>query len=89
VVLVRNGSILTTHFVTDKHRPVNDDGERVAPSDLLEYRRLHNFQGPTCLCVTENSGNEAAIFISTEDESLGEYVAACASGNCGYWGESY
>ena len=69
------------------NRPINERGRRIKPSDLLEYRILHDFQTPSCLCASSPELNadtahmEAAIFIFS-----GEYVAACASGDCRYWG---
>ena len=72
-------------------RPVNARGERVLPSNLLEYRALHEFLGPCCLCAASNPTKEAAftessIFVSSTGPQAGEYVAACAKGECGYRG---
>jgi hypothetical protein len=82
---------MSTNLLTDKPRPVNECGARVTPSNLREYRGLYDFQGPTCMCASQGTaddgGAEAAIFMSTMGDSVGEYVAACASGKCGYWGE--
>jgi hypothetical protein len=72
-------------------RPTNDVGERVTPSNLLDHRRSHDFKGPSCLCASLNSSEtaytEAAIFMATRGPSAGKYVAACATGQCRYWGE--
>jgi hypothetical protein len=75
-------------------RPVNEDGERIVPSELLEHRRTHEFRGPSCLCASLDSSDlgdytEAAIFVATVGPSSGQYVAACASGQCRYWGTSH
>jgi hypothetical protein len=73
-------------------RPVNEAGERVSPSNLLEYRRTHDFKGPCCLCASlyadENAYTEASIFLAKSGPCTGKYVAACATGLCRYWGES-
>jgi hypothetical protein len=74
------------------YRPVTDAGERVTPSNLVEYRREHDFKGPCCLCASldpnENAYTEASIFLAKSGPSAGKYVAACATGLCRYWGES-
>ena len=73
--------------------PVTDTGERVPPSDLLEYRRTHYFRGPCCVCASLDSSDtpvytEASIFVAIVGPCIGKYVAACATGQCRYWGES-
>jgi hypothetical protein len=77
--------------MTSYPRPVNEVGERVAPSDLLEYRKTHEFLGPSCLCASLRSDmssyTEAAIFLEPIGPSAGQYVAACATGQCRYWGK--
>jgi hypothetical protein len=82
-------------FATYIGRPINEAGERVTPSDLHEYRASHEFQGPCCLCASELSQGlnaetaytEASIFVPAEGKFAGEYVAACAQGDCRYWGK--
>jgi len=72
------------------NRPTNDLGERVPPSDFGEHRRLHRICGPGCLCpLKEQTGTftEAAIYVPTQGRYAGQYVAACARGTCGYFGE--
>ncbi|KAG1740103.1 hypothetical protein EDD22DRAFT_959248 [Suillus occidentalis] len=68
--------------------PVSDEGERVAPSDLVAHRNSHQFRGPYCLCGfidDRDPGHyEAAIVVSTRGPNAGEYVACCASSKCGY-----
>ena len=100
MVLVRMS--VTVSLVDDSHavlfrpctsaRPINDEGERVTPSDLIEYRRSHDFKGPCCLCASLDadlaSYTESSIFLATCRPSSGKYVAACATGQCRYWGES-
>ena len=71
-------------------RPVNEAGERVTPSKLLEHRHSHEFLGPCCLCASlESDGSsytEASIFVAMSGPTAGEYTAACATGQCRYWG---
>ncbi|KAG2156447.1 uncharacterized protein EDB93DRAFT_1247156 [Suillus bovinus] len=69
--------------------PVNDDGARVVPSDLVAYRKSHRFRGPHCLCAFMDDHNpsdhhEAAIVMLKRGPRTGEYVACCASSKCGY-----
>lgn len=78
------------------NRPENERGERVTPSDLLEYRHLHDFLGPCCLCASLQDGSpetaytEASIFRESIGRFAGEYIAACAQvdSGCGYMGGS-
>ncbi|KAG1835327.1 hypothetical protein DFJ58DRAFT_847452 [Suillus subalutaceus] len=70
--------------------PVKDDGERVVPSDLVVYRKSHQFRGPHCLCLLldeHDPGNhhEVAIVMVTQGPNAGEYLACCASSKCGYF----
>lgn len=73
-------------------RPVNDAGERVAPSDLGDHRSSHRFLGPCCMCpavIEEQTGfTEAAIVMTVSGRRAGQYVARCAKGRCRYFGES-
>jgi hypothetical protein len=71
-----------------------DEDKRVEPSRLLAYREQHYFQTPLCLCpllqtLTEQPTiTEAAILKKKKSETyVDEYVAECASGRCGYFGE--
>jgi hypothetical protein len=73
---------------------VTETGERVFPSDLLEYRRTHEFRGPCCLCASLDSSDasvytEASIFVAIVGPYTGRYVAACATDQCRYWGEPF
>ncbi|KAG2099569.1 uncharacterized protein F5147DRAFT_582567, partial [Suillus discolor] len=73
------------------HWPVNDDGERVVPSDLVVHRRSHQFQGPWYLCALGGDNDpsdhrEAVIIMLTRGAHVGEYVACCTSSKCGYIG---
>jgi hypothetical protein len=74
-------------------RPVNGAGERVAPSNLLEHRHSHDFLGPCCFCASlESDGpsrsyTEASIFVAMSGPTAGKYTAACATGQCRYWGK--
>lgn len=68
-------------------RPVTEDGERVTPSDLEDYRITHKFKAPSCLCgckANNASYTESAIYIDRDGPYPGEYVAGCASDSCDY-----
>jgi hypothetical protein len=75
------------------HRPVRDCA-RVTPEALRQYREVHQYLGPGCLCpLFEQISNglaftEAAIYITTVEPYKGEYVAGCAKSRCGYLGQS-
>ena len=67
-----------------------DEDKRVEPSRLLEYREQHYFRTPLCLCPllqTLSEITEAAILEKKSGTHTAEYVAECASGRCGYFGE--
>jgi hypothetical protein len=70
-----------------------DKLERVEPSRLLEYREQHHFRTPLCLCpllqihCEEPTITEAAIIEKRSGPHVAEYVAECARGRCGYFGE--
>jgi hypothetical protein len=70
-----------------QRRPVNEAGERITPSGLLDYRMAYVFQAPCCLCASVTPGSdytESAIYVPIGGEFVGEYVAACATDSCGY-----
>jgi hypothetical protein len=58
-------------------RPSASNGELVKPLHLNEYCRTHDVPAPCCLCPLASK-----IHVS----SVGEYVAVCAQGKCGYYG---
>jgi hypothetical protein len=74
-------------------RPVNQGGQRVAPSELEAHRFSHDMLGPCCMCPLlrpcEDNFSEAAIFLVTRGQHFGEYVAGCATNECGYLGNAY
>jgi len=84
---------LTHTLLTRLSRPVDSQGQRVAPSDLEEYRQTHLFRGPGCLCPLSGDGTtafvEAALHLATDGRLAGRYVAICAKEACGYIGKSY
>ncbi|THH09488.1 hypothetical protein EW146_g8670 [Bondarzewia mesenterica] len=62
---------------------------RVTLSALRDYRLLHRFLGPCCLCPLfapegQRAFTEAAIFMLTSGSRTGQYVAQCAQDECGY-----
>jgi hypothetical protein len=72
------------------HRPTNERGERVVPSDLDSHRLSHRFRGPCCLCPIDPVHNstfiEAAIYAAPTGRYVGEYIARCAERECDYLG---
>ena len=72
-------------------RPVNDQGQRVTPSDLAVHRLSHQFLGPRCLCMLGNypdsTHKEVVMVLLTQGPYGGEYVACCTMQRCGYFGE--
>jgi len=67
--------------------PVTQAGTRVPPSDLLDYRIDHEFRAPCCLCASNANGvgfTESAIYLAICGPYKDEYVAGCASDECGY-----
>jgi hypothetical protein len=73
------------------YRPINERGERVTPSDFEAYRTSHDILGPCCLCPFQfqDTGEfkESAIFMMGHGRYAGEYVAACADGQCNYFSD--
>ena len=73
-------------------RPV-DGNKRVTPDMWLEYRALHKFQGPNCLCpllrptYEETPFTEAEILLKGSGDHIGEYIAECPNGCCEYFGQ--
>ncbi|KAF8337779.1 hypothetical protein F5887DRAFT_917812 [Amanita rubescens] len=69
--------------------PIND-GARVPPDGLRQYRQTHEYLGPGCLCpLLERFSKkapykEAAIYLAIDGPYKGEYVAECAKHQCGY-----
>jgi hypothetical protein len=73
------------------HRPVSEEINRITPDGLQDYRKSHKFRGPCCLCPTDSIDavyTESAIFMATGGNFSGKYLAACATGRCGYISES-
>ncbi|KAG2752864.1 hypothetical protein P692DRAFT_20724237 [Suillus brevipes Sb2] len=69
--------------------PVQDDGGRVSPAELVAHQNSHQFRGPHCLCAFVDNcyppGHcEAAIVMLTRGQNAGEYLACCTLSKCGY-----
>ena len=64
---------------------------RVTPSSLLDHRISHRMLGPCCLCPMMDAMKpdfvEAAIYMASDGDNAGKYVATCAKDECGYFGE--
>lgn len=63
--------------------------ERVALHNLVDHRSSHDFQFPTCLCAALDTSTvtESAIYMATKGPNDGCWVASCAKGLCGYFGQ--
>jgi hypothetical protein len=72
-------------------RPTSTEA-RIKPSEMQEHRTSHRMLGPCCLCpmidMSKPDFIESAIYIASNGEQAGQFVAACAKGKCGYFGES-
>jgi hypothetical protein len=72
-------------------RPIRRTGERLTPEDLISYHRVNKiFRLPCCLCAYfdfSTDYTESAIYVATDGDLAGEYVAKCATNHCGYQGE--
>jgi hypothetical protein len=92
VLLVRVAKVCGMTSLNVCNRPV-EGNERVKPDALNNYRKIHQFLGPCCLCslltpLSEKSKfTEAAMYIPISGRYAGEYVAECAKSRCGYLGE--
>ena len=70
-----------------------DGDKRVTPDMWLEYRKLHKFRGPNCLCPLLRTTNEeppsteAKIVLKESGNHIGEYIAKCPNARCGYYGQ--
>lgn len=73
----------------------DDEGIRITPDALDEYRYTHAFKGPSCLCayLDASSFTEAKIGLvqtlglgENPAACLGQYAAVCAKQRCGYFG---
>lgn len=64
---------------------------RIHPGALHEYRVKHQMLGPCCLCPLKDANGpdfkEAAIYMTNSGLFSGEYIASCATGDCGYLGK--
>ena len=70
-----------------------DNNKRVAPDMWPVYRATHKFQGPDCLCpllqttTQKPPFTEAKILLEGSGDHIGEYIAECPNGRCGYFGQ--
>jgi hypothetical protein len=68
-------------------RPTTVEG-RIPPSEMQAYRTSHRMLGPCCLCPLMDAATpnfvEAAIYMATDGEEAGQFVARCAKDACGY-----
>ena len=75
----------------------SEGGVPVQPDELDRHRYTHCFKAPSCLCAFENgpsSFSEAKIGLAQivlqpgTSRYHGEYIAICATQQCGYIGDS-
>jgi hypothetical protein len=75
----------TLHSLSNPpYRPTNRRGDKIYPSQFATYRETHVFRYPCCLCATGDTYVEASVFQRRHGISQGDYVAECATSNCGY-----
>jgi hypothetical protein len=88
VVLVSHHASYAVRYLTSPApRPINNTGERIAPVNIPQFRLVHDFRAPSCLCARQGidgSYSESAMFVAEDGPDLGKYMAGCASGRCGY-----
>ncbi len=64
----------------------------ISPPAMQDHRISHRMRGPCCLCPLMDESKpdivEAAIYVVSEEGQGGQYVAACAKDECGYFGKS-
>ena len=62
---------------------------RIPPSEMQTHRISHRMLGPCCLCplmdATKPNFVEAAVYMATDGEEAGQFVARCANDECGYF----
>jgi len=69
-----------------------DGSVRVPPDRWPELRRKQKFRGPNCLCPLLRTTNEepplteAQIVLKESGDHIGEFIAECPNGRCGYLG---
>jgi hypothetical protein len=59
---------------------------------MHDYRMSHRMLRPCCLCpeidATKPDFVESAIYVASNGDWEGQYVATCAKDLCGYYGKS-
>jgi hypothetical protein len=87
MVLVCMANLIIVDCFLISYRPINEERNRVTPDGLQDHRKSHKFRGPCCLCATDSIDavyTESAIFMAAGGNFSGKYLAACATGQCGY-----
>ncbi|KAH6887787.1 hypothetical protein BKA70DRAFT_1443451 [Coprinopsis sp. MPI-PUGE-AT-0042] len=82
--------------MTPWYWPSDNNGQRIPPDELDDYTRSHYFMPPNCLCAYVEGTKYSRCHIGLVEvavarqecelrEFVGEYVATCRQGSCGYF----
>lgn len=77
--------------LNSQFRPTNLLYDRIPPSEWYQYREVHDFRTPCCLCPIDPDYGfyaETAIVLvpSPASDGTGQYAATCAKNICCYLG---
>ena len=88
---IRSSKIVFVYHELVLNRRPTHTPMRIAPDAMRQYRSTNDMLGPCCLCLLINPMGpdfvEATIYLATSGAYAGEYVASCATDNCGSLGE--
>lgn len=92
-----HGKLVTSVVMNDPERhcrPMSSrTHQRVTPWELSTHRLTHSCLNPGCICPARDPNQsrkftESAIYkVRAGNPFEGEWVASCATDNCGYFGE--
>jgi hypothetical protein len=97
LILATIAKYILTSALYYYYRPVDENGARVPPSDLYQYRNTHDFRFPCCICPASQQPpiddqlqaaiqyKEARVFREQEGPYSSEWVAVCVAGACEYF----
>ncbi|KAI0055394.1 hypothetical protein BV25DRAFT_1843004 [Artomyces pyxidatus] len=64
--------------------PIDAQGMRISPADVIGHRESHNMRWPCCFCRLHRGWVECAVYRATSGPFRGHYIASCAEGRCEY-----